>query len=286
MDIPEQWSPLISPDDVASLIGHPRLVILDASVGDYRHSPERIPGALAMDIDGEFSDNSSDIPHTMVSAEKFQQAARNLGINNDSLIVIYDAQGIFSSARGWWMFRSMGLDTVAVLDGGLPGWKAAGLSTEISSQKPEDNHVEPQPRGNFQAHYHPEFFVDAATVAQALREEKITVTDARSTDRFLGRIPEPRPGLRRGHMPGAVNIPFLDLQDDNAMRPSTELAKILAPYMEGQDQLIASCGSGVTACVIALGATLAECDNIAVYDGSWSEWGRPGDLPVSTEESH
>ncbi|MFG3497894.1 sulfurtransferase [Streptomyces sp. NPDC047928] len=267
-------TPLIGVDRLAAVLGEPGLVVLDASVGAHRAAERRIPGARVFDIDGALSDPASPLPHTMPGADAFTGAVRALGVHDTDTVVVYDGAGIYSSARAWWMFRAMGFDRVAVLDGGLPAWEAAGL--------PVTGEAPPAPaRGDFTARPRPGTLVGAADVAAALAAPGTAVLDARTRGRFAGTEPEPRPGLRGGHMPGAVNLPFGDLQDGaGRMRPAAELRAALTAAAGDRERLVLSCGSGVTACVLALGAHLAGYRDLAVYDGSWSEWGLPSDLPV------
>ncbi|MFI9274044.1 sulfurtransferase [Kitasatospora sp. NPDC052896] len=268
--------PLVTVDWLAERLGHPDLVVLDAGVGAHRRAELRIPGARVFDIDGVMSDQASPLPHTMPSAEHFAQQMRALGVNDDSVVVVYDGAGIYSSARAWWMLRAMGFDQAAVLDGGLPAWNSAGLPQQPSS--PEV----PAP-GNFVARPREGLIVDSGVVRAALDDGAAAVLDARTRERFAGQVEEPRPGLRRGHMPGAVNLPFGDLQMDGRMRPADELRALVSDAAGECERLVFSCGSGVTACVLTLGAELAGYHDLAVYDGSWGEWGLPSDLPVVTD---
>jgi thiosulfate/3-mercaptopyruvate sulfurtransferase len=212
----------------------------------------------------------------MPTPEVFETEVRALGVNQRSQIVVYDRIGIFSSPRAWWMFKAMGHDAVAVLDGGLPAWVAAGLPTE-STPRPT------VPTGDFVAKPRPSFFVDAEHVATALANPAAAVLDARSEGRFHGRDPEPRQGLRGGHMPNAVNVPFGSVQDRGHMKSPEELSALLAAKVGARERLVFSCGSGVTACTLALAAELAGYSNKAVYDGSWSEWGLPSARRVVTD---
>ncbi|MDQ0985773.1 sulfurtransferase [Streptomyces sp. V2I9] len=256
------------------------VVLFDASVGAHRGAPVRIPGARPFDLDGELSDHTSPVPHTMPDVRQFTEALRALGVDDSDTVVVYDARGIYSSARAWWMLRAMGFDRVAVLDGGLPAWIAAGHPVE-STPAAYDG-----PRGGFTARPRPGLIVDADAVAAALADPASAVLDARTAERYAGTAPEPRPGLRRGHMPGAAGLPFGELlRDGGVMRPAHELRTVFEAAAGGREQLYFSCGSGVTACVLALGATLAGYDDLAVYDGSWSEWGLPSDRPVATGDA-
>ncbi|ARF62714.1 sulfurtransferase [Streptomyces violaceoruber] len=275
----EVSGPLIGADRLAARIGD-GTVLFDASVGAHRGAGVRIPGARPFDLDGELSDHTSAVPHTMPDARRFTEALRALGVHDTDTVVVYDAQGVYSSARAWWMLRAMGFDRVAVLDGGLPAWIAAGHPVQRSPAAYDG------PPGTFTARPRQGLIVDADTVAAALADPAAAVLDARSAGRYAGTAPEPRPGLRGGHMPGAAGLPFGELQrDGGAMRPAHELRTAFEAAAEGRERLYFSCGSGVTACVLALGATLAGYDDLAVYDGSWSEWGLPGDRPVVTGDA-
>ena len=234
--------------------------------------PAYIPGSLRFDFDDVLCDRDSSLPHTMPSPELFTSEMQKMGVNHDSAIVAYDKIGIYSSPRAWWMLRAMGHQQVAVLDGGLPAWIQAGYETVPTLATPKR-------RGDFTTHPRGELIVDSKFVLQALDDPALSVIDARSSGRFTGQEPEPRPGLRGGHMPDAVNIPHTSVLENGRMLPKSKLQTILEPY-KGR-KLIFSCGSGVTSCVVALAAELAGYDDLAVYDGSWSEWGRlDSGLPV------
>jgi len=189
-------------------------------------------------------------------------------------VVVYDSVGMFSSPRVWWMLRAMGFNACAVLDGGLPAWKDAGF--EINSHAGSI----PSEQGNYIANQEDSRFCDSQAVLGAIDDASTTILDARPGERFRGEVDEPRSGLRRGRMPGAGNLPFPDLFADGLMKPKPELEAIFERLIPPGNRTICSCGSGVTACVIALGAHLVGYDEITVYDGSWCEWGLPGDLPV------
>ncbi|WP_424212908.1 sulfurtransferase [Streptomyces sp. BI20] len=281
---PDPLGDLVDVSTLAELLTRDDTVLFDASVGAHRGAPARIPGARPFDLDGALSDHDTDVPHTMPGPDAFTEAVRELGLREGDTVVVYDAQGVYSSARAWWMLRAMGFDRVAVLDGGLPAWRAAGLPVEAEPARYAG------PRGTFTARPRPGLIVDADTVAKALADPAARVLDARTRGRYAGTAPEPRPGLRGGHMPGAVSLPFGELQDaDGAMLPVDSLRAAFAEAAGDGERLYFSCGSGVTACVLALGATLAGREDLAVYDGSWSEWGlpatSPGDRPVVTGDA-
>lgn len=273
---------LVSVEWLHENIEQPGLIILDASWhmpaekrdGYAEFKQQRISTARFFDFDGRVCDKESSLPHMLPSAELFTEEARRLGINEDSLIVVYDSFGIRSSARVWWMFRAMGHQDVAVLDGGLPAWQAAGhecVSSELELSEP----------GDFVADFQEELVKDKLQVQDSIQSSSIKVVDARSQGRFDGTAPEPRPELRGGHVPGSSCLPFEMLVGDGHMISSSELELLFDERVEGDQQMIFSCGSGVTAAILALGAELIGRTNYAVYDGSWSEWGLPElDLPI------
>ncbi|MCX5200227.1 sulfurtransferase [Streptomyces sp. NBC_00237] len=258
--------------------GAGRVVVLDASVGAHRGKGPWIPGALVFDIDGEMSDGESPVPHTMPGPEQFGARVRALGVRSTDRVVVYDAVGIYSSARAWWMLRAAGFERVAVLDGGLPGWVAGGGAVVDAPGSPFVR------TGDFRARRAPDAFVGREEVRAALGDPGVRVLDARSRGRFAGTEPEPRAGLRAGHMPGAVNVPFGELQDGaGRMLPEGELRARFDAVVAGADRVVVSCGSGVTACVLALGAEIAGYgERVSVYDGSWSEWGLEGAAGAGT----
>ena len=278
-------SPLVSVQWLADHLDAENLVILDASMkpvvpvdnNDSQEESSCIRGARRFDFDNDIRDKNTDLPHMMPSAEFFTGEMQKLGINKDSAIVVYDDVGVYSSPRAWWMFRAMGHAQVAVLDGGLPAWKKAGYPCEAQAANTGPH------RGNFVGKLQADFFCDSAQVLEALSDPSFAVLDARSEGRFKGLEPEPRVGLRSGHMPNALNLPFANTVQDGFMLPATKLNSVFSKLVNIEQKLIFSCGSGVTACFTALAAELAGYSNITVYDGSWSEWGLPGNLPVTTK---
>ena len=269
--------PLVSAQWLLTQLASPDLVILNSSL--HKASAKRIPGARVFELEGTFSDPSSELPHTLPSVGDFEREARALGINKESTIVCYDDAGVYCSPRVRWMFKAMGHRQAAVLDGGLAAWIDAAGQT-VSSSK-----IEPHfDRGNFVARLDTSAFCGADEVARALSDKSAVIIDVRSLGRFKGTEMEPRPGLRAGHMPGARNLPFTTLLNNGRFRPREELADILNLVAPSNEKLIFSCGSGVTACIGAMAAELVGYTCASVYDGSWSEWGLPSDRPVTQEE--
>ncbi|WP_417229626.1 3-mercaptopyruvate sulfurtransferase [Brevundimonas sp.] len=275
-----QSSPLISAAELKTLLGRADLRVVDASWhldgrdGRIDFERERIPGAVFFDLEAG-SEQASPLPHMLPTAAAFAAHVSALGIGDQDDVIVYDTPGLVSAARIWWMLRTFGAARVRVLDGGLPAWRAAGGSLESGPRS------SPTP-GRFRARFDLDAVADRTEVAAAT-EAGVQVLDARSAGRFAGTAPEPRPGLRGGHMPGACNLPFADiLMADSTMKRGAALeAAFRAAGIDLERPVITSCGSGVTAAVLSLGLAVLGRPS-RVYDGSWAEWGGRDDTAITT----
>ena len=273
--------PLVSVEWLLKNLEAPNLIILDASiqkVGQVKSEPRliartQIKDARFFDLKMKFSHLTSEFPNTMPVPFEFSKSARQLGINKNSAIVVYDDLGIYSSPRVWWMFKAMGHTNIAVLNGGLPEWKKKGLPVEnIKIYKGEP--------GDFTEDFNQDLMSDYNDVLNSIGNAHIVVLDARSENRFNGTEPEPRVGLRSGHIPNSTNLPYTELIKNGKMIAKEKLLENFSEFDAIQDRLVFTCGSGITACILALGAEIAGLQNNAVYDGSWTEWGSITELPI------
>jgi len=274
-----RFSPLISTADLAACLGDPSTNVLDASWHLDGRDPAidfadgRVPSAALFDLEA-VSDQESDLPHMLPAPADFAVRMGRLGVATDDTIIVYDTVGIRSSARVWWMFRAMGAANVRVLDGGLPKWRAEGR-TVVSGP------ASPMAPARFMASPRPEWVADLDVVRAALQAGG-QVVDARAAERFAGRVSEPRAGLRSGHMPGAINLPFPDLLTPaGTMKQGEALAEAFRAVGVDLDRpVLTTCGSGVTAAILSLALAVLDRDS-RLYDGSWAEWGGRADTPVA-----
>ncbi|MGB3243310.1 MAG: 3-mercaptopyruvate sulfurtransferase [Sulfitobacter sp.] len=277
---------LVSTDWLAKHLKDPDLRILDGSwyLPDAGRDPKaeyaaaHIPGARFFDID-DIADSRSDLPHMAPPVEKFMSRLRAMGVGDGHQVVVYDGAGLMSAARVWWMFKLMGQDDVAVLDGGLPKWIAEERETEDMPPIVRDRHMT--------VRFQNQLVRDVTQVAQASKLGDPQIVDARSAARFRGDAPEPREGLRAGHIPGSRNVPYGDLLNpDQTMKPNEETRAVFeAAGVDLGKPVITSCGSGVTAAVLALALERLGHRHWALYDGSWSEWGMFPTVPVATGDA-
>jgi thiosulfate/3-mercaptopyruvate sulfurtransferase len=273
--------PFVSTDWLAAHLDAPDLVLIDATwfmPGTPRdaaaeYAERHIPGAERFGID-EVADHSTDLPHMLPEPADFAVHVRRMGVEPTSRVVVYDAQGLFSAPRVWWMFRVMGHENVAVLEGGLAKW--------IAEARPVESGWIQKPHGEFKAHLQPGLVRSFDQVRQALSEGE-QVLDARAADRFTGQAPEPRAGLRSGHMPGAKNLPWQGVVVNGALAPKAELESAFkAAGIDLDKPVVTTCGSGVSAAILAIALARLGRWDVPVYDGSWSEWGARPDAPVAT----
>ncbi|MEP3429427.1 MAG: 3-mercaptopyruvate sulfurtransferase [Roseibium sp.] len=276
------YHPLVSTDWLADHLDAPDVVVVNAWMppvttpdADPIYPESHIPGSVFFDIN-EICDKNSDLPHMLPAPHIFSSAMRKLGIGDGQTIVVYDDFGFYSAPRVWWTFRTFGVEQVFVLDGGMPKWQ--------SENRPLDDLPVRRPERHFTARLNHGAVSDVADVKKSLGTSQ--VLDARSAARFAGSAPEPRAGLKSGHMPGALNLPFVNLiAEDGTFKGKDGLAKAYADAgIDLNSKITTTCGSGVTASILTLGLTILGARDLSLYDGSWSEWGGRNDTEVVTGE--
>ncbi|HRI68399.1 MAG TPA: 3-mercaptopyruvate sulfurtransferase [Polyangium sp.] len=276
--------PIVSTEWLAAEIGKPDLVIFDATKflphenrdGRNEFLGAHLPGARFFDID-EVADQDTHLPHMVPTAGRFEKCMAKLGVTNASRVVFYDQKGLASAARGYWLLGLFGHDAVAVLDGGLPKWRKEGRSIESGEPKPAEATA-------FVAAFRAQRIRGVGDLLANLESKSELVVDARPAGRFTGAQPEPRKGVRAGHIPSAVNLPYTELLGpDGTFLPIDALRERFAKAgVDGNRAVITSCGTGVTACILSLGMQIAGLPAAPVYDGSWTEWGSRSDTPIET----
>jgi thiosulfate/3-mercaptopyruvate sulfurtransferase len=275
---------LVDTDWLAAHLKAPDVRVVDGSMylpnagrdAKAEYAETHIPGAVFFDID-DIADSESPLPHMLPSPDKFSARVRKLGLGDGNRIVVYDGEGLFSAARVWWMFRAFGHDDVALLDGGLPKWVAEGRPTDSHPAMPRERH--------FSAHFNTMLVRDLEQMRRNVDSGREQVVDARSAPRFKGEAPEPREGLRSGHIPNSLSLPFTELLDPESktVLPADKLrAAFEAAGVDLHRPVVTTCGSGVTAAVLSLGLHLLGHRQVALYDGSWTEWGGHTETLVET----
>ena len=274
---------LVSTEWLAERLTAPGVVVLDATShlpttgrdAEAEFAEQHIPGAIRFNID-DIADPNASLPHMLPDPALFAAKVGALGISNMHHVVVYDVYGLQSAARAWWMFRVFGHGNVSLLNGGLPKW--------LAERRPVESEVRPRATHSFTATFRPELVRAAQDLLDNVDSQAWQVADARAAGRFTGEEPEPRAGMRSGHIPGSTSLPFPKLLTaERTLRPAAQLQAAFAESgIDLNAPLVTTCGSGVTACVLALGGYLIGATDIAVYDGSWSEWGGRDDTPVAT----
>jgi len=262
-------NPIVTSDWLQEHIHATNLVILNGTipkiVGGTSPETQQIPNTRFFDIKNVFSVTNAPFPNTMLDVTTFTQKAQELGINQNSCIVVYDELGIYAAARVWYMFKAMGFNNIAVLDGGFSMWKENYVCEEKVPFQGK--------RGNFQGKDQLHLFRNYDGMLQEVQNISSLILDARSQDRCTGKVPEPRKGLRSGQIPSSKNLPYTELLHNNQLKSKAAIKAIFELLQTNEVELVFSCGSGITACILALAAEYIGYKNYSVYDGSWTEWG-------------
>lgn len=278
-------SNFISHQDALELIGRDDVSFVDGSWylpaqqrnGKDEYEKMRIPGAVYFDIDA-IADQNTDLPHMLPLPQDFAREVSVLGISDQQLIIVYDGPGLFSAPRLWWTFKVMGAPDVRILEGGFDQWKENGLPVETG-------HANPPLARLFEVNFNADAVANQGLIEDNLQSKEAVVIDARAGARFRGETAEPRPGLRKGHIPGSVSLPFQDLIEDGKLKSPAELDAIFADFGIGKEtKVITSCGSGVTAAILSLALEQSGRSNHSLFDGSWAQWGLPDGPAVATDE--
>ena len=271
-------NPLVSANWLYENINNENLIILDATIPkvgekeDGIKEKKQIKNAVLFDLKNVFLNKKGEHPNTIPSENYFEEKVQKLGINKDSCVVIYDDLGVYSSPRAWWLFKIFGFENVTVLNGGLLEWEKLSYPTELPKIKQTS-------KGNFKTVFKEERVSSSKDVLKASNNYKC-ILDARSKGRFEGTVAEPRKGLRGGHIPNSKNLPYSNIQVNGKMKSQEELKEIFLTLNPKNETTIFSCGSGITACILALGNEVAGNTNYTVYDGSWTEWASNLELPI------
>lgn len=264
-------NPIVSVDWLKQILLNPDLILLDASLPGTAEGksedtgPATIPGARFFDLKKKFSDLNAPFPNTIPPPAQFEKECRDLGVNQDSSIVVFDNMGIYSSPRVWWLFKTMGHENIFVLDGGLPEWIGAGLPVVTS-------HTISDSSSDFIANYQSEYVKTFEDVVNNCNHPQFKLIDARSAGRFTGEQPEPRKHLKSGHIPDSINLPYGEVLEQGKFKSPEALATLFQNIVGNETALAFSCGSGLTACIILLASHLAGRNSKLLYDGSWTEW--------------
>jgi len=278
-------SPVVSTLWLAEHLDSPDLILLDVSMDKVigkepllYDEPVYIPNTVALSLERELLDVDSALANTFPSVEQFNKLMVTLGLNKFSMVVVYDNQGIYSSPRAWWIFKTMGIDNVFMLDGGLPQWLDERRNTC-------NNTISALGNGNIKAVLNHTMLTAAPQVLAATGCDNTHIVDARSSTRFSGHTKEPRAGLRAGHIPNSLNLPFAKVLDGHRFKSAQQLSDIFHQLgHHNEQQLIASCGSGITACIILSAAAIAGFNHLSLYDGSWAQWGADNHYPVANAD--